>query len=273
MPRLERCEGRVALVTGGSSGIGEAIARGLAQRGVAVALLSRGSARLDASANRIARGGAVVSTHPCDVGDPAGLQAAIEAAASRHGRLDIVVCSAGIGAHGLFPDTTLETMDAIVRTNVQGLLYTLHFALPHLLARGEGWIVNVSSVAGRLGQPDEAVYSASKFAVTGLSEALVLELAPRGIHVLTLYPGLVRTALFSEEELARLPERVRRAALDPDDVARATLRGLDLGRHEVTIPRIAIGGYLIRTLAPGVFRRILSSVRLGALPSRRPEKG
>jgi short-subunit dehydrogenase len=128
--------------------------------------------------------------------------------------------------------------------------------------------VNVSSVAGRLGQPDEAVYSASKFAVTGLSEALTVELAPRGIHVLALYPGLVRTALFTDAELARLPERVRRGALDPADVARATLRGLELGRHEVTIPRVAIGGYLIRTLAPGVFRRILASIRLSALPGR-----
>ena len=86
--------------------------------------------------------------------------------------------------------------------------------------------------------------------------------------MLALYPGLVRTALFTDAELARLPERVRRSALDPDDVARATLRGLEVGRHEVTIPRVAVGGYLIRTLAPGVFRRILASIRLPALPSR-----
>ncbi len=268
MPHLARYQGRVALVTGGSSGIGEAIARALAARGATVALLSRGSARLQSAADRIARGGGVVSTHPCDVGEPAGLASAIDAATARHGRLDIVVCSAGIGAHGLFPDTSIEAMDAILRTNVQGLFHTLHFALPHLLARGEGWIVNVSSVAGRLGQPDEAVYSASKFAVTGLSEALTVELAPRGIHVLALYPGLVRTALFTDAELARLPERVRRSALHPDEVARATLRGLERGRHEVTIPRVAVGGYLIRTLAPGVFRRILGSIRLAALPSR-----
>jgi short-subunit dehydrogenase len=267
MPRLQDCSGRVALVTGGSSGIGEAIARGLATRGAALALLARGSARLDVAAEGLSRLGRVVSTHPCDVGDPSGLRAAIDAARARHGRLDVVVCSAGVGAHGLFPDTPLEVMEKILRTNVQGLLHTLQFALPHLLARGEGWIVNVSSVAGRLGQPDEAVYSASKFAVTGLSEALTVELAPRGIHVLTLYPGLVRTALFSEAELARLPERVRRAALDPDQVAHATLRGLAQGRHEVTIPRIAWAGYLMRTLAPGVFRRILASIRLGALPS------
>jgi short-subunit dehydrogenase len=233
-----------------------------------VALLARGSARLDAAAERIAGVGGVVSTHPCDVGDPSGLGAAIEAAIARHRRLDVVVCSAGVGAHGLFPDTSLEVMEKILRTNVRGLMHTLHFALPHLLAQREGWIVNVSSVAGRLGQPDEAVYSASKFAVTGLSEALTVELAPHGIHVLALYPGLVRTALFTEAELARLPERVRRGALEPDEVAHATLRGLEQGRHEVTVPRIALAGYLMRTLAPGVFRRILSSIRLGALPHR-----
>ena len=122
--------------------------------------------------------------------------------------------------------------------------------------------MNVSSIAGRLGQPDEAVYSASKFAVTGLSEALAIELALEGIHVLAVYPGLVRTALFTEEDLARLPESVRRGALEPEAVAAATLRALERGRHEVTIPRIAVGGYVMRTLAPALFRRILTRVRM-----------
>lgn len=265
MPRLTRIEGRVALVTGGSSGIGAAIARALAARGATVALLARGNDRLEAEAARIASAGGRVSTHPCDVTDPAPLAKEIDSVVERHGRLDVVVASAGIAAHGLFRDVSLASIDALIRVNVQGLLHTLHFALPHLARRGEGWIVNVSSIAGRLGQPDEAVYSASKFAVTGLSEALAIELAPVGIHVLAVYPGLVRTALFTEEELARLPESVRRGALEPEAVAAVTLRALERGRHEVTIPRIAVGGYVMRTLAPALFRRILARVRMSAL--------
>ena len=84
-------------------------------------------------------------------------------------------------------------------------------------ARGEGWIVNVSSVAGKLGQPDESAYSASKFAVTGLSEALAYELAPLGIHVMTVYPALVRTEMFTPDVLARMPERVKRTFIEPAD--------------------------------------------------------
>ena len=263
--RLGRCEGLVALVTGGSGGIGEALASELAGRGMALALLARRPEALGASAGRLRALGARVTTHPCDVRDAASIAAAVDAAAAAHGRLDLVAACAGIGRHVPFAEHDAASIDAILATNVAGHVHTLRCALPYLREKG-GWIVSVSSVAGRLGQPDEAVYSASKFAVTGLSEALTIELAPRGIHVLTVYPGFVRTGFVPEAELPRVPESALRTAVEPDSVARAIVNALERGNHELTVPKLAAGGYVVRTLAPALFRRILAWVRRDVLP-------
>lgn len=272
MSRRARLEGRVALVSGASGGIGSALARALAARGMRLALLSRRAEALEELAAELRAAGASATIHACDVADRAGTRAAVESAAKSHGSLDLVATCAGVGYHGLFREHPPEAAETLLRVNLHGVLHLLQAALPHLEAAGGGYVVNVSSVAGRLGQPDEAIYSASKFAVTGLSEALAIELAPRGIHVLAVHPGLVRTGFVSEAELARVPDSVRRGAIEPDAVARATLDALDRGRHEVTVPGYAAGGYLLRALAPGLFRRILTRVRAAALPELRPPR-
>lgn len=266
--RLGRGEGRVALITGGSGGIGEAIAAALASRGFALALLARRADALEAASQRLRARGVRVTTHVCDVRDVASIAAAFAAAAAAHGRIDLVTACAGIGRHVLFEDHDEASIAAILETNVIGHVHTLRAALPHLRERG-GFLVSVSSVAGRLGQPDEAVYSASKFAVTGLSEALTLELAPRGIHVLTVYPGFVKTGFVPEHEMPRIPRSARRTAVEPEDVAQAVVEALERGRHEVTVPRLAAGGYVLRTLAPGLFRRVLRRIRAEVLPRPR----
>ncbi len=266
--RLGRFEGRVALVTGGSGGIGEALAAELAARGMALALLARRRDALDASAGRLLGAGARVTTHPCDVRDAASIETAVAEAASAHGRIDLVAACAGIGRHVLFEDHDAASIDDLLATNVSGHVHTLRCTLPHLRRDG-GWIVSVSSVAGRLGQPDEAVYSASKFAVTGLSEALTIELAPLGIHVLTVYPGFVRTGFVGASEMGRVPPSALRTAVEPGQVAKAVVRALERGRHELTVPRLAAGGFAVRTLAPGLFRRILARMRAGVLPAGR----
>jgi len=264
-----RLAGRVALVSGASGGIGSALARALGARGMRLALLGRRAEALEDLACGLAAVGLSATVHACDVADRTATRLAVQAAAKAHGRLDLVATCAGVGYHGLFPEHPPEAVEALLRVNVHGVVHVLQAALPHLEAAGGGFVVNVSSVAGRLAQPDEAIYSASKFAVTGLSEALAIELAPRGIHVLTVHPGLVRTGFVTKEELARVPESVRRRAIAPEAVARAVLAALDRGRHEVTVPGYAAGGYLLHALAPRLFRRILTRVRAGALPELR----
>jgi short-subunit dehydrogenase len=273
LSRRARLEGRVALVSGASGGIGSALARALGARGMRLALLARRGEALEALAAGLAAAGTSATVHPCDVTDRDATRRAVQAAAKAHGRLDLVATCAGVGYHGSFGEHSPEQIEALLRVNLHGVVHVLQATLPHLEAAGGGFVVNVSSVAGRLAQPDEAVYSASKFAVTGLSEALAIELAPSGIHVLTVHPGLVRTGFVPAAQLARVPESVRRRAIAPEVVAAAILAALDRRRHEVTVPGYAAGGYLLHALAPGLFRRILTRVRGGALPElRRPRR-
>src|SRR5207249_276433 len=153
----------------------------------------------------------------------------------RRGRVDLLVNNAGYGRHVLFKDHDVADIERMMRTNYLGTVYATKAVLPEMRGRGRGWIVNVSSVAGKLGQPDEAAYSASKFAVAGLSEALSYELAPLGIHVMTVYPALVR----ADRRSARLRGRLSRALADDGRPGELLVRRLhaDLAAHLETLAR------------------------------------
>jgi short-subunit dehydrogenase len=256
----------VGIVTGASSGIGAQLARDLAARGMRVGLLARRAERLRALADEVARRGGEALAVPCDVSDAAAVGAAVRRVVDRYGGVDVLVNNAGYGRHVLFKDHDAADVERMMRTNYLGVVHAIKAVLPVMRARGRGWIVNVSSVAGRLGQPDEAAYSASKFAVAGLSEALSYELAPLGIHVMVVYPALVRTEMFTPAVLARMPASSSRAFVEPAEFSRQVLRALERGRHEVTVPRYVAMGYVFRALFPGLHRRITARLRLPVLP-------
>jgi uncharacterized protein len=256
----------VGVVTGASSGIGAQLARDLAARGMRVALLARRIERLQALADDIERAGGEAIALVCDVAERAAVEHAVGEVADRWGRIDLLVNNAGYGRHVLFKDHDVGDIERMIRTNVLGVVYGMKAVLPVMRARGRGWIVNLSSVAGRLGQPDEAVYSATKFAVTGLSEGLSYELAPLGIHVMVVYPALVRTEMFTPEIVARMPARAMRSFVEPPAFSRALLRALERGRHEVTIPGYVGIAYAIRELFPAFHRRMTARLRLPVLP-------
>ena len=134
-------------------------------------------------------------------------------------------------------------------------------------ARREGWIVNVSSFAGKVAQPDESVYSATKFAVTALSDALAWELRDAGISVLAVYPGLVRTEMFGEEVLRRLPKAALSQFIEAPECVRQVLRALERGRREVFVPGYYGWLYRLCALLPGLMGPIFARVKLDALPS------
>jgi NAD(P)-dependent dehydrogenase (short-subunit alcohol dehydrogenase family) len=177
-------EGKVALVTGASRGIGAAAARALAAEGVSLALASRSGDDLGLP-DAVAR--------PCDVRTPDDLEAIVSEVVERFGRLDIVVANAGVGAYGPFLDLPPEQLEEMIDVNVKGTLYAARAALPHLIASGEGDFVTLASEAGRRGLPYEAVYCSSKFAQVGFTRALDHELREHGVRCTNVCPGGVAT--------------------------------------------------------------------------------
>ena len=177
-------QGRVALITGASRGIGAAVARRLSAEGAALALGSRSGDDLGLPET------IGLST---DVRDPAALEALAAAAAERFGGIDIVVANAGIGAYGPFELLDLEQLDAMIDVNLKGTLYTARATVPYLLQSAAGDFVALASEAGRRGLPGEAVYCASKFGQVGFTRALEGELRERGVRCTSVCPGGVHT--------------------------------------------------------------------------------
>ena len=194
-------DGTVALVTGASSGIGEAAARALAGQGAAVAVAARRTDRLDALVAAIAADGGRAVAVETDVTDQGQAIAAVERAVAELGRLDVVINNAGVMLLGPVVGAPTEEWDRMVSLNVGGLLYVAHAAVPHLLRaaedgpRGVADLVNVSSVAGRRATSGSAVYNATKFAVNAFTESLRQEVAERHVRVSVIEPGAVDTEL------------------------------------------------------------------------------
>ncbi len=259
-------QGKVVAVTGASSGIGAAMARALAGHGARVALVSRRAERLHALAAEIAAAGGSASVHPGDVADRAVVERSAEEILHQHGRVDGLVNSAGFVHHGLVKDHLPADVSRLVHVNLLGTLHWTQALLPALRARGAGWIVNVSSFAGLIPQPDEAVYSATKAAVTAFSNALGHEVAPLGIHVLVVHPVLVETEMFTPEVMARMPKGSERRFVSAATFAEEALAALARGERSVVVPRAYRWVVRLRALAPERFDRIVARTRLRELP-------
>ncbi|HEY6015448.1 MAG TPA: SDR family NAD(P)-dependent oxidoreductase [Gaiellaceae bacterium] len=205
-------EGKVALVTGASRGIGAAVARSLDAAGVRLGLASRSGGDLGLDAVAL----------PTDVRELAQLKAIAAATVERFGRLDILVANAGVGAYGPFLDLDLAWLDEMVDVNLKGTLYAVRAALPHLLESGEADIVTLASEAGRRGLPYEAVYCASKFGQVGFTRALDHELRERGVRCTNVCPGGVATDFALEPGRGRTQDATA-GMMSADDVAEAVM--------------------------------------------------
>jgi len=265
MNRRDGFRDQVVAVTGASSGIGAALARALGRHGARVALVSRRAERLHALAAEIASAGGSASVHPGDVADRAVVERSAEEILHQYGRIDGLVNSAGFVHHGLLKDHPPADVSRLVHVNLLGTLHWTQALLPALRARGGGWIVNISSFAALIPQPDEAVYSATKAAVTALSGALGHELAPLGIHVLVAHPVLVETDMFTPEVMARMPKGSEGRFVSAMAFAEETLAALARGERSVVIPRIYRWVVRLRALAPDRFDRIVARTRLSVL--------
>jgi NADP-dependent 3-hydroxy acid dehydrogenase YdfG len=244
-PELAGC---VALVTGASSGIGEATARSLSALGATTVLLARRAERLEDLAGQLRGAGGQVLTVEADVSDQQQAAAAVERAVAEFGRLDIVINNAGVLAMGPIASTPVEQWHPMIATNIEGVLFVTQAAVPHLIRSAEDSprrvtdLVNVSSTSARTQRSGTAVYSLTKSAVNAFSESLRQELIPSNVRVSVIEPGTVQTDL-----IAPPPGQASRPAqpsgielLQPQDVA-------DAITYMVTRPkRVAINEILLR---------------------------
>jgi NADP-dependent 3-hydroxy acid dehydrogenase YdfG len=233
---MEKNEEKVALVTGASSGIGEATAWALATRGIRVVVTARRSDRLDALVERIGQAGGQAFALVTDVTDEQQVQTMIQRAHEQWGRLDILVNSAGLMLLGPIAGADTEDWRRMISLNLLGLLYATHAALPIMKAQGSGHIVNISSVAGRIARAGSGVYNATKWGVGALSEALRQECIQDHIRVTVVEPGVVETDLAShitypaarETALRRIQEIT---PLQSEDVANAIVYAVTQPPH------------------------------------------
>jgi NADP-dependent 3-hydroxy acid dehydrogenase YdfG len=246
----DRLDGTVALVTGASSGIGEATALALAEQGAAVALAARRSDRLDALATKIRAGGGTVLPLTADITDEQQARDVVERTVAELGRLDTLVNNAGVMLLGPAVGAPLAEWQQMVQINLLGLLYCAHAALPHLLRAADddprhvADMVNVSSIAGRVARSGSGVYNATKHGVGAFSEALRQEVTGRHVRVSLVEPGAVETELAGHNRPEILEGLRRRFAgmerMQAGDIA-------DAITYIVTRPRrVAINEVLIR---------------------------
>jgi len=222
-PSTGPLNGKVALVTGASSGIGRAVALAFAAQGANLAVGARRAQRLAALGDELTASGAKVLTLDVDVTHESACRAAVETTVQEFGRLDLVVNSAGLMLLGTIVGADTEDWRRMINTNVLGLMYITHAALPHLLERG-GDLVQISSVAGRVARRGSGVYNASKWAVNAFSEALRQEVTGRGVRITMIEPGAVdtelRTHITQQEARQRSEEQAAGIRqLRPEDIA------------------------------------------------------
>ena len=213
-------QGKTAVITGASRGIGASLARMLHERGVNLGLASR-------SGDDLGLAGVVAAA--CDVRSLGELTSLCDRTAERFGGIDILVANAGVGAYGPFLDLSLEHLDEMIDVNLKGTLYAVRAALPHMLGR-EGDVVTLASEAGRRGLPNEAVYCASKFGQVGFTRALDGELRTHGIRCTNVCPGGVATDFALETGRGRTEDALP-GMMTAGDVAEVVVFVLERPRH------------------------------------------
>ncbi|TYQ27791.1 SDR family NAD(P)-dependent oxidoreductase [Pseudanabaena sp. UWO311] len=243
----KKLEGKVALVTGASSGIGEATALALAAEGATVAIAARRLDRLEDLARRIRDNGGNTLAIALDVAEEKQVNKAIETIQSELGRIDILVNNAGVMLLSAVDGADTKEWRQMVDVNLLGLMYATHAVLPVMKTQGGGHIVNISSVAGRFSFTNCAVYNATKFGVNGFSDALRQEVSRDKIRVTIVEPGVVDTELTTHITTKEIKEREQKrlqtiTALQSDDIADAIV-------YAVTQkPHVNVNEILVRTI-------------------------
>jgi len=244
---------QIILITGASNGIGKQLAIDFAKRGAVVIGCGRSIARLKAVLKEVRQTSPASAMMGCDVSDAEQVHGMIEKILTDFGRVDILINNAGIGMRKPFAETSLSIIEEIMRINYFGAVYCTHELLPSMIARGDGHIVNISSVAGKIGTLNMAAYCASKFAMNGWSESLYHELKPFGVSVSLVCPGPVHTG-FSREFHDSEPQSPPSLFVESSAVSQAVFKVIERNRFELIMPRWLALMCWVKRLSPGLFR-------------------
>lgn len=260
--------GAVVLLTGAASGIGAALAQGLAAKGCSLLLVDRDAAGLEAVAGKAGAAGAAVETRILDLTDAEAIQTLPDWAEARFGRLDVLINNAGVALGGRFDETHLDDFEWLMDINLRAVVRMCHAFLPMLRARPAAQIVNLSSLFGLIAPPGQVAYATSKFAVRGFTEALRHEYAGTGLGVTVVHPGGVATAIARSARSPRPPtdpeaaerarvedEKAREAfgkllTLSPEEAAATIIQGIERRQPRILIGKDARSAALIQRLMP-----------------------
>jgi NAD(P)-dependent dehydrogenase (short-subunit alcohol dehydrogenase family) len=261
---------KVVLITGGSRGLGLALAREMAARGARLAICGRDPESLERARASLARQGTDIVAVPCDVRDPGAVQELLEAVHRALGPVDVLINNAGVIEVGPAETMSLADYEEALGTNFWGMLYPTLGVLPEMRQRGGGRIVNITSIGGKLGIPHLLPYSASKFAAVGFSQGLRAEVAADGIKVITVVPGLMRTgsprnAIFRGQHRAEyawfsISDSLPGISISVERAARRIVEACRRGDAEVLFPAITRVAAVANAVAPGVTASVMGLV-------------
>jgi len=246
--------GRVALVTGASSGIGYVTARAFAERGATVMAVARREALLEKLIGECRTVSPASAYLAGDLGERRFAEHVVDETARRHGRLDVLVNNAAVSKHKQIYHLSADEAEYVMRVNFLSSVWTTMAAIPHMLRQGGGTVVNVSSFAAKVAPPREAVYAASKAAMNAFSEGLWNDLAGSSIHVAVVNPGPIDTEIWLKEDE---PVAYQGKKYPPEIVTRAIFEAIEKRRYEITVPRrnpMLVTARFLRLFLPALLR-------------------
>lgn len=243
---------KTVLITGASSGIGEALAYEAAEKGATVVLCARRMERLEQVKKHCEEiSGNEAHVFSLDVSDPEGIEQTIQTIDTKIGAIDVLINNAGLGYTQEFLTFDMEKAETIFRVNVLGLMYVTQLVAIRMAERKAGHIINVASMAGKIATPKTSIYAASKFAVVGFSNALRLELKPLNIQVTTVNPGPVETEFFDTfDPTGEYVASIKPFVLSVDKVAKKTIQAIGTKKREINLPILLEGAARFYSLFP-----------------------
>ncbi|MCU0848260.1 MAG: SDR family oxidoreductase [Spirochaetes bacterium] len=253
----KKFNGRTAFVTGGSSGIGRALCLALAKNGAAVTVADKNFSGADLVASEIIRGGGTAAAMKTDVTDPGSFRKALKASLKKFGRIDFLFNNAGVGFSCDFRDCTARDMDMVFNVNFRGAVNGIMEIYPLMIARGGGHIINIASMAGIIPFSINVPYTASKFALAGLTLSLMAEARDLGVNMTLVCPGVIKTAFYDsitvkkvdrKKYVSGLPSRM----MGPERAAEIILRGVAGNKKMIVFPFHARFLFMINKIFPSL---------------------